>query len=103
MKVLTIITAGVLFFFTSACSSTTGNGSTLLRITGVVQASGITSYQYGTHTLTSEEKSYALKSTNIDLSKYEGETVKISAEKIKGYPVENGPEFLNVQKIERNK
>ncbi|MDT0645701.1 hypothetical protein RM545_03275 [Zunongwangia sp. F260] len=103
MKVLTTITAGVLFFFISTCSNTTGDGSALLQATGVVQASGITSYQYGTHTLASEEKSYALKSTNIDLSKYEGETVKISAEKIEGYPIENGPEYLNVQKIERNK
>ncbi|MDT0690808.1 hypothetical protein RM549_13500 [Salegentibacter sp. F188] len=103
MKILTTITAGILILFTSTCSNTSGDNSALMEVTGTVEASGITSYQYGTHTLTSSEKKYALKSTNIDLSDYEGETVKISGEKIEGYPVENGPEYLDVQKIEREK
>lgn len=100
MKILTTITAGILILFTSTCSNTNGDNSALMEVTGTLKASGITSYQYGTHTLTSAEKTYALKSTNIDLSKYEGETVKISGEKVEGYPVENGPEYLDVQKIE---
>lgn len=99
MKVLTTITAGLLFLFTATCSNTSGSNANLIEVTGTLEASGMTSYQYGTHTFTSAEKTYALKSTNIDLSKYEGETVKISGEKIEGYPLENGPEYLDVQKI----
>ncbi len=66
---------------------------------GTVEATGITSYQYGTHTLQAENEFYALKSEVIDLSNYEGKTVTISATKIEGYPVDGGPVYLNVTEI----
>jgi hypothetical protein len=56
MKVLTTITAGILFLLAATCSNTGGDNSALLEVTGTLEATGITSYQYGTHTLTSAEK-----------------------------------------------
>ncbi len=66
---------------------------------GTIEATGITSYQYGTHTLQTDNEFYALKSEVINLSDYEGKSVTITAKRVEGYPVDGGPVYLNVQKI----
>ena len=66
---------------------------------GKIEAIGMTSWQYGTHTLTNDENFYALRSKTVNLQQYEGKTVKIIAEKVEGYPVDGGPEFLEVLSI----
>jgi hypothetical protein len=44
---------------------------------------------------------YALKSETLDLNKYIGKSIsKIYGNKIKGYPVEGGPEYINVTAVQ---
>lgn len=98
MKIIFSIAAFFLLFVSATCNTGRSNGSTM-KFTGEIEAIGMSSWQYGTHTLTNENTFYALKSEKIDLSKYEGKTVTVSAVKIEGYPLEGGPEFLNVVQV----
>lgn len=98
MKILFNLTLGLfLLVFTATCSSTSEK---TITVTGTVEEQGITSYQYGTHTISGDGKFYALKSETIDLDQYIGETVSIKGENIAGYPVDGGPEYLMVLEIE---
>jgi hypothetical protein len=65
---------------------------------GIIKQQGMTSYMYGTHVLVNENGRtlYALKSGRINLDPYVGRKVTVSGELINGYPVENGPNYLNV-------
>ncbi|WP_250432460.1 hypothetical protein [Hanstruepera flava] len=69
-----------------------------IKASGIVQESGITSYQYGTHTLEGDTF-YALKSDSIDLNDYMGKLVTIEGQSISGYPVDGGPDFILVLTI----
>lgn len=98
MKFFAFLTPVILvLFFTATCSSTTQKDT--MEITGTIEPQGITSYQYGTYTITNEDTFYALKSETVDLDKYVGNEVTIIAEKIEGYPLEGGPDYLLVLKI----
>ncbi|MGI0108000.1 hypothetical protein [Salinimicrobium sp. WS361] len=71
-----------------------------MELTGTIREQGITSYQYGTHTITtSDDKFYALKSDAVDLDDYVEEKVTLVAEKIEGYPLSGGPEYLLVLEV----
>ena len=97
MKILFNLTLGLfLLVFTATCSSTTNNSVT---VTGTIEQQGITSYQYGTHTISGEGIFYALKSETIDLDQYLEKEVTIKAEKIEGYPVDGGPDYLLVLEV----
>ena len=69
--------------------------------TGIIKKQGMTSYMYGTHVLVNENGRtlYALKSDRIGLDLYVGKKVVVSGELIPGYPVENGPNYLNVGSV----
>ncbi|MFD2518201.1 hypothetical protein [Salinimicrobium flavum] len=98
MKILLNFFAGfALFFFTATCNDTTTTGK--MEITGTIEQQGITSYQYGTHTLTNEETFYALKSETVNLDDYLDREVTVVAEKIEGYPVDGGPDYLLVLEL----
>lgn len=66
---------------------------------GLLNKQGITTYQYGTHVIGNSSKTYALRSETIDLDKYVGKTVSIKGVRIPGYPVDGGPEFLEVSVV----
>ncbi len=68
---------------------------------GIIKKQGMTSYMYGTHVLVNENGRtlYALKSDRIGLDSYVGKKVAVSGELIPGYPVENGPNYLNVGSV----
>ncbi len=70
-------------------------GSDQLEITGTIQKQGITTYQYGTHTLAG----YALRSGTVPLDSYVGQVVTVIGHKIEGYPVDGGPEYIEVEEI----
>jgi hypothetical protein len=71
-----------------------------MEVTGTIKEQGITSYQYGTHTITIEgDEFYALKSEAVNLDDYLDEEVTIVAEKIEGYPLSGGPEYLLVLEV----
>lgn len=63
---------------------------------GLLQEQGVTTYQYGTHTL----GSYALRSSSVNLDLYVNQQVTIRGQKVDGYPVDGGPELIEVASIE---
>lgn len=97
MKLISQLGITCILIFTIACGSS--NGGSNQEYTGTIEAAGITSYQYGTHRLITNDDTYALKSEKVNLSDYEGKKVTITAEKVEGYPLEGGPIFLNVLSI----
>lgn len=67
---------------------------------GLLKKTGVTTYQYGTHTISNEGKTYALNSSVFNLDNYINKIVTVKGEKIKGYPVDGGPEFIDVKEVE---
>lgn len=58
-------------------------------------------WQYGIHTIYIDNKLYALKSSNIDLYKYNNDSVAIWGHRDQLYPLEGGRELIDVKKIEK--
>lgn len=59
-------------------------------------------WMYGSHILRDNEGKikYALESSKINLDDYEGKTVIVFGEKVEGYPVDFGPDFMKVTRIQ---
>lgn len=99
---LNLFATFALVIFTATCNNATENEqeeTDNMKVTGAIQQQGITSYQYGTHTLTNDETFYALRSEAVNLDNYIDEEVTIKAKKIEGYPLEGGPEYLLVLEV----
>lgn len=84
----------------AACSKDDDTTSLQLQVTGVIHGQGVTTYQYGTHAISNSNVVYALKSDNINLDNYLFQTVTITGVKVSGYPVDNGPEYINVTSVQ---
>jgi hypothetical protein len=69
---------------------------------GTIQKQGITTYQYGTHVLIDNtgKTTYALGSDDVDLDKFINKKInRICGRKVKGYPVDGGPDYIVVSNI----
>ncbi len=66
---------------------------------GVLKRQGITTYQYGTHILKTEDGVFALRSEVLKMDKFVNQTVVVIGTKIEGYPIEGGPEFILVTRV----
>lgn len=91
-------------FLLTACSSL-GNKKNKevynYNYAGTLAPLEVSIWQYGTHTLTTEDgEFYALKSDAIDLNDFNDQPVLLLGDKIEGYPVDSGPEFLDVKKVQ---
>lgn len=84
-----------------ACSSLLQSNE-LMKHTGIIERIEISTWQYGTHTLNDENGKilFALRSSDIDLNKYQNKKVIIWGNKISGYPVDGGPIYIDVKKVE---
>lgn len=82
-----------------SCSKDKVPGS--VQTSGVITVQGITTYMYGTHVLTDTTGCtvYALRSTSLILDDYLNKNVEIKGNKVSGYPVDGGPEYLDVYSI----
>ncbi|MFC6861311.1 hypothetical protein [Zunongwangia atlantica] len=98
MKLGVLLSSFFLLIITATCNNQKVTSN--MKLTGLIEAAGITSYQYGSHVLRTDDKTYALTSGKIDLTELEGQTITIIAEKIDGYPVEGGPEYIKVLEVE---
>lgn len=86
-----------------ACGSKDVSKSYGVTATGTIKSAGITTYMYGTHVLkdANGKTLYALKSDKIDLDEYaEVANVTVKGDLVSGYPVDGGPEYLDVKKVE---
>ncbi|MGY3052096.1 hypothetical protein ACVWYG_000283 [Pedobacter sp. UYEF25] len=66
--------------------------ATCVKATGIIEMLGMSSFQYGTHILKAAKKSYALKSSTINLDSYLDKRVTMKGKRVDGYPLEAGPE-----------
>lgn len=81
----------------SGCSSMKNGGDvTTVTASGTIEKLGMTTFQYGTHLLKADNKTYALKSANINLDTYLDKKVTIKGRKVAGYPLDGGPELVEV-------
>jgi hypothetical protein len=90
-----------LIFFISFSNSCKAPKYGVTAKDGVIQKQGPTIYQYGTHKLVSDkgETIYALTSDSINLDLYIGKKVELQGDKIQGYPISGGPDYIEVKKI----
>lgn len=124
MKYLFVLSAAALICLSSANSfaqkkaatqkSKTGQTKqTKFYWAGVLQKQGMSAYQYGTHILNGKslsgkpdqpETTFALKAgKKINLNKFAGKKVIITGKRVDGYPLESGPELIEVSAIELDK
>ena len=90
----------IVSFAIAGCSGTKPVADkNLVILSGKLEALGMSTFQYGTHILNSGGKTYALKSSKLDLKSYEGKDVIVKGLRVVGYPVDGGPEFLDVQEV----
>ena len=70
--------------------------------TGTIQKQEGSSYMYGTHILLDDagKTLYALKSDTINLDNYNNQKVTVKGDLVEGYPVDGGPDYLNVKSVE---
>lgn len=95
MKLLKSLFVGIIICLSLiSCDKENGNPDNI-EITGTIQKQGITSYQYGTHTISG----HALRSNSIDLDNYVNQNITVSGYKIDGYPVDGGPDYIEVEEI----
>lgn len=98
MKAIILSLVTSLIFLSTNCDRQ--NSEEQMKLTGTIESQGITSYQYGTHTLNTEVEFYALKSDNLELDQFIGKEVTISGSKIDGYPIDGGPLYILVTDVE---
>ncbi|MBF0506807.1 MAG: hypothetical protein HQL09_08220 [Nitrospirae bacterium] len=100
LKVLLISTI-ILFAACASFAQNTTDGNGVVSV-GIVKKQGITTYMYGTHVLMDDNGKtlYALKSDHINLDKYIDKKVTVKGDLTEGYPVDFGPNYLNVKSIE---
>lgn len=81
----------------SSCTSMKDSDTrTQVTATGIIEKLGVTTFQYGTHILKTEDKTYALKGGSINLDQYLNKKVTIKGKKVAGYPLEGGPALVDV-------
>jgi uncharacterized protein YceK len=71
----------------------------MVQLNGKIEKLEVSSFQYGTHTLKQGEKLFALKSDKVNLDDYLNKEVRLKGIKVTGYPVENGPDYIDVEEI----
>lgn len=103
MKKLLIISTLLLFFIAVSCDDDDDVQPQDIVTQGIIENPQVTAWQYGTHVLVSEDDSimFALKSSAISLDDYIDEEVEIYGRLIAGYPVDTGPEYIEVITIDR--
>lgn len=104
MKAVLLFVTSLLCFELMSCNinhTTVKSHPPSFEFEGVIQKRGFTTYMYGTHTISSNNKTYALQSTTINLDSYLNNKVLIKGAKVNGYPVEDGPELIDVKSVEK--
>jgi hypothetical protein len=73
-----------------------------VKSTGVISPQGATTYQYGSHVLKDDAGViiFSLTSGTVNLDDHLNKKVTVKGNRVKGYPMENGPELLDVRKVE---
>ena len=70
-------------------------------VNGIIKPLGISTFQYGSHVLigSNDQILFVLRSETVELDQFIDQNVEIGVERIKGYPVDGGPIFMEVKWI----
>jgi len=68
---------------------------------GVIQKTGVTTYMYGSHTISDNGETFALQSTRINLDRYINKRVIVKGSQVEGYPVDDGPKLIDVKEVQQ--
>jgi hypothetical protein len=99
IKILCLVVGAMVLTMFISINSIADTAET--TVVGILKKRGTTTYQYGTHILVDKNKTlYALESSAITLNKYIGKQVKIYGRLIQGYPVDGGPAYLDVKRVD---
>ena len=101
MKTIKIILFGVIIAAScwSCTPKATASKQTVAKskkITGTLEKLEVTTFQYGSH----EIGGFAVRSNTVELDNYIGRKVRVTGRKIEGYPVDGGPKFFEIVKVE---
>lgn len=89
-----------LLFFMALAFSCKRESTVDTELTGLIQKQTASFYQYGTHVLVVNSSiQYALTSDVVNLDQYVNQNITITGNKISGYPVDGGPEYIDVQGV----
>lgn len=101
-RIVYVLLAIFLLAGVSSCNKETEFKRT--KSVGVIQKQGITTYQYGTHVLLdgSGQTMYALRSERVNLDQYINQEVEVVGNLVLGYPVDGGPEYMDVAKVNKD-
>lgn len=86
-------------FTFASCSTVKSGDKNSVQLTGKIEPLGMSTFQYGSHTIQSSGKTYALKSNTVDLNGFTGKEVTVKGSNVAGYPVENGPDLIEVTQV----
>lgn len=100
-----VAVAPVILAFTQDTTGQEEPESQPVTVTGVVERPDITTYMYGTHSLTDEATNtlYALEGEEDLLDSYTGSRVTVYGSPVSGYEdgaIEGGPPLLDVTRVE---
>jgi len=96
-KIVLLLVVGLAI---AGCSTVkSGTDQNLVVLQGKVEPLGMSTFQYGTHVISAANIIYALKSSKVNLKEYEGKEVTVKGLKVAGYPIDGGPEFIDVQEV----
>lgn len=70
-----------------------------VTLDGKIEKIEMSTFQYGTHLLKKDGRSYALRTSTVKLDDFTNKDVIVKGVKVEGYPVENGPELIDVKEI----
>jgi len=86
----------------ASCSVQKPTAANTVQLSGTIEPLGMSTFQYGTHLIKSAGVTYSLKSTKVNLDSFAGKVVTLIGVKVSGYPVENGPELVDVVSVQVN-
>ncbi len=100
MKKLVLI--AVCFMILGGCTSNRIKKDEGIKREGILTAIQASIWMYGTHVLSDDigKPLSALSGKNINLDEYEGKKVEVRGILKDGYPIDSGPEYLEVYSIE---
>ena len=94
-----LILALIVTALSSCVIMNSANNTSKITLTGKVEKLGLTPFRYGTHSIKMHGQIYAIKSASINLDNYLDRQVTLKGVKVAGYPLEGGPELIEVTDI----
>lgn len=85
--------------FASCSTRNVSDNQNLIKLSGKIEKLEVSGFGYGSHLINSGGKMFALTSKSIDLNKFAGKAVVAKGKKIDGYPLEGGPDYIEILEV----